>query len=175
MTRTKKWVVCALFAAIIAIIAPFAIPVGPVPVTFTLFALALTAFVGGSSIGARAAVIYILMGIIGMPVFSGFKGGLSAFMDPTGGFIYSYIFIVLILGLCTKTKSKTAMVLLWTSALLICYAAGVSWYMFITKANFLTALTLCIVPFIPFDILKLVVAYIVAKAIRKALDKAGLM
>lgn len=175
MTRTKKWVVCALFAAIIALVAPFAIVIGPVPITFTLFALALVAFVGGSGMGAVATGIYILMGVIGMPVFSGFKGGLSAFMDPTGGFIFAYIFIALILGQCVKTDNKAVTGMLFALALAVCYISGTVWYMFITKASLVTALTLCIVPFIPFDIIKLIVAYIVAKAIRRTLRKAGLM
>ncbi|MBQ8540163.1 MAG: biotin transporter BioY [Clostridia bacterium] len=169
--KTKKLVICALFTAIMCITAPFYFMIGPVPITFTLFALALSAFSAGSMSAAVSTAVYILIGLMGMPVFSGFKGGFSVIASPTGGFVFAYIFIALILGLCVKAKRKSTVVLLCTLALLVCYAFGTAWYMLITDASFVTALGVCIVPFIPFDIAKLYAAYVVAKAIRKRLKK----
>lgn len=165
--KTKRLIQCALFTAIICAIAPFSVMIGPVPVTGTLFALALTAFCAGSVKGATATLIYILAGIIGLPVFSGFKGGVGAIVGPTGGFVFSYVFVVLILGLCKNAKKKSTRVLLCAGALAVCYVFGIAWYIFITKADFTAALMLCVVPFIPFDILKLYAAYVVSRAIEK--------
>ena len=165
--KTKRLIQCALFTAIICVISPFSVMTGPVPVTGTLFALALTAFCTGSMKGATATLIYILAGIIGLPVFSGFKGGMGAIVGPTGGFVFSYVFVVLILGLCKNAKKKSTRVLLCAGALAVCYVFGIVWYMFVTKAGFMGALMLCVVPFIPFDILKLYGAYMVSKAIEK--------
>ncbi len=167
--KTKKLIICALFAAIICIAAPFYIMIGPVPITFTLFALALCAFSAGSVSGAVSTGVYMLIGLAGIPVFSGFKGGFSVIASPTGGFIFSYVFVVLILGCSVKAKRKSAVVLWCTLALAVCYMAGTAWYMLVTKADIITALGVCVVPFILFDIIKLYVAYVVAKAVRKRL------
>ncbi len=165
--KTKKLILCALFTAIICIVAPFAVMIGPVPVTFTLFALALAAFCTGSVNAAISVAVYILTGLAGMPVFSGFKSGFSAIMSPAGGFVFSYVFVVLILGFAGKAKKKSAVVLWCTLALVVCYIFGTLWYMFIAKADLITALTLCILPFIPFDVMKLYAAYAIAKVIKK--------
>ncbi len=165
--KTKKLVMCAVFTSVICIFAPFAIMIGPVPVTFTLFALALSAFCTGSVNAAISVAVYILIALAGMPVFSGFKSGFSAIMSPVGGFIFSYVFVVLILGLCTKAKKKHHILLLCSLALVVCYVFGTLWYMLITKVNALTALTMCVIPFIPFDVLKLYAAYQLARVIRK--------
>ena len=173
--KTKNMLVCAFFATVICVTAPFAIPIGVVPITLILFSLALTAFITGSKRAAVATAIYMLIGIIGVPVFSGFKSGLTAIMSPVGGFAFSYIFIALILGQSVKCKRKLSVVLLCAAALAVCYICGTAWYMFMTKADVMTALWLCVIPFIPFDILKLLLAYIVGKVVRKRLVKAKLL
>ncbi len=167
--KTKNMIIRALFAAIMCVTAPFSFVIGVVPITATVFTLALTAFVAGSKNAFWVTTVYILAGLFGMPVFSGFKGGLSIITSPTGGFIFSYVFVVLIIGMSTKYKSKKAIVLLCSLAMLVCYFFGTVWYMFITKASLLTALSICIIPFIPFDVIKLIMAYIVAKHVKKAL------
>ena len=173
--KIKSMIICALFAAMICITAPFSIPLGPVPITLILFSIPLTAFVTGSKKAAAATAVYMLVGIVGLPVFSGFKGGFGAIMSPVGGFTFSYILIALILGQCIKCRRKSSVFLLCGAALLVCYIFGTSWYMFITKADVLTALTLCVIPFVPFDIIKLTLAYFVGKAVRRRLVRAKLM
>ena len=173
--KVKNMIVCALFAAIMCITAPFSIPLGPVPITLILFSIGLTAFVTGSRKAMVATIIYMLVGLVGLPVFSGFKGGLGAIMSPVGGFVFSYIFIALILGQCVKCRRKSSVFLLCGAALLVCYMFGVSWYMFITEVDMLTALSLCVIPFIPFDIIKLCIAYFVGKVVRLRLVGAKLL
>lgn len=175
MSKTKEMIVCSLFAAVICIAAPFAIVIGPVPVTMTIFAIALTAFSVGSVKSAAATLLYILIGLVGLPVFSNFQGGVGVIMNPTGGFIFSYVFVALILGRCTKTKNILHICLLCTAALLVCYFFGTVWFVSVTQSTVAYALSVCIVPFIPFDIIKLVLAYIAGSAIRRALIKAKLV
>lgn len=168
--KTKRLIICALFTAIICIVAPFCVMVGPVPITLTLFALALSAFVQGSSMGAVSTLVYILIGIVGLPVFSGFNGGMGILMAPTGGFVVSYVFVVLILGRCKNAKKKSHIIMLCAVALAVCYTFGIVWYMLVTKCHITTALMLCVVPFAPFDIIKLYAAYKVGKEIKKKTD-----
>ncbi len=170
MTKTKKLILCSLFAAIISISAPFSVFIGVVPITFVMFSLGLTAFTLGSRLGAVSTIVYICIGLVGLPVFSSFKGGLSVIASPTGGFVLSYVFVVLILGQCKKTEKKSKIVLLCAAALLVCYVFGTAWYMLVTKSGIAGAITVCVVPFVPFDIVKLIMAYIVAKAIKKVVN-----
>ncbi len=163
--KTKNLILCALFASIIAITAPLSIPVVTVPVTLGLFSIALTAFFSGSKRAVISTVIYIAVGLLGLPVFSGFQGGVSALVSPTGGFILSYVFVAAILGQRAKTKRKV--ILICALALFVCYACGTLWYMLVTKSNIITALMLCVAPFIVFDVIKLYIAYIVADSIKK--------
>ena len=165
--KTKGLIICALFAAIIAISAPLCIPLGTVTVTLALFSIALTAFFSGSKNAVISTAIYIAVGLSGLPVFSGFQGGVSAAVSPTGGFILSYVFVAAILGKAAKTKKKSRIVFLCAVALAICYVCGACWYMLVTKAGIVTALTVCVLPFVVFDVIKLYMAYIVAQAIKK--------
>ncbi len=165
--KTKKLIVRALFTAIICVVAPFSVVIGPVPVTLTLFALALCAFSTGSVAAAVSTGIYILTGLVGMPVFSGFKSGIGAVASPTGGFVFSYIFVVLILGCCSRARKKSHVAALCALSLAVCYTFGTLWYMLVTRADLPSALMLCVVPFIPFDVVKLYAAYKVSKAVRK--------
>ncbi len=165
--KTKGLIICALFAAIIAISAPLCIPVGTVPVTLGLFSIALTAFFSGSKNAVISTAVYIAVGLSGLPVFSGFQGGVSALVSPTGGFILSYVFVAAILGQAAKTKKKSRIVCLCVLALAICYVCGACWYMLVTKTGIVTALTVCVLPFVAFDVIKLYMAYIVADSIKK--------
>ncbi|MBQ8003117.1 MAG: biotin transporter BioY [Clostridia bacterium] len=171
--KTKRLIICALFAAILCITAPFYIMIGPVPLTFVLFFLALAAFVQGSMGAASATIIYTLIGIVGLPVFSGFKGGIGSIASPTGGFILSYIPLVLLLGLCVKTQSKTKKIIWCALALLVCYTFGTAWYMLVMSEDVMSALVMCVAPFIPFDIVKLYAAHILAKEIQKRIKLKG--
>lgn len=168
--KTKGLITCGLFAALICVTAPVCVPVGVIPVTFVLFSVALCAFSTGCLKAVLSVGVYILIGLAGMPVFSGFKGGLAVLLSPTGGFVFSYVFVALILGCSVKAKRKSAIVLLGVAALLVCYLFGILWYMMVTKANFMTALMVCVVPFVLLDALKIYWAYILSKAIKEKID-----
>lgn len=165
MAKSKGIIICALFAAIISITAPISVPLGGVPVTLSLFTVALTAFFAGSKKAVVAVMVYMLAGSVGLPVFSGFRGGLGTIMSPTGGFILSYVLVAAILGI--RTKTKKGLVIAITSALFVCYALGTMWYMFVSNTSAVTALAVCVVPFVVLDVIKLYGAYVIAKNMRR--------
>ncbi|MCD8049359.1 MAG: biotin transporter BioY, partial [Clostridia bacterium] len=165
-TMVKNMVVCALFAAIICICAPISIPIGPVSITLAIFAVALAAVVLGAKWGTAATALYILIGAVGLPVFSGFKGGLSVLVGMTGGYITSYIFVALLIGAaeCKRINEKpkgvriAARVIAAILALAVCYGLGTLQFVFVTKCEVGYALTVCVLPFIVPDAGKIVAA-----------------
>lgn len=159
--KTKKIVYSALFASLIAIMALVAIPVHPIPMNMALLAILLAGGMLGKKYGTLSVVVYILLGVAGLPVFAGFQGGLSSLMGPTGGFIVGYIVVAYITGAVYEKTSKIKYTIPFiTISVILCYIMGTMWYCFVMNVDFITALSVCVLPFIAGDILKIVLAYI---------------
>lgn len=162
----------ALAAAIISVISPWSIPVGPIPVTLCSFAIYLISSVLGGVRGAAAVGIYILLGGVGLPVFSGFAGGLQVVAGATGGYIIGYIPCALIAGGITSLSRKWywsfAGMLLGTAVL---YAVGTAWYILLSGVELVPALSACVLPFLPFDIVKMAVASYLGRRLRTAMER----
>lgn len=177
--KTKTMVICAIFAAIMCVFSVMTIPIGPVPISMGIFGVMITAVILGPKKGTIAVAVYILLGAVGLPVFSGFKGGFQVLLGPTGGYIWSYIIVALLIGLLTGKNPKNkwlAMLKIFIVSIIgiiICYAAGTVQFMFVQKADLAKALTLCVIPFIPFDIIKALVSAYLGYTIRLALNKTG--
>ncbi len=170
----RSMVFMAVFAALICVAAPFAIQVGPIPITLATFAIYLTGAILGGKRGVVAVVVYILLGAVGLPVFSNFNGGFGALLGPTGGYIIGYIPMVLITGIFAEMNSKkhwTMIIgmLLGTVAL---YAFGTAWYMILTGKDLVTALTICVLPFIPGDGIKIACVTAIALPLKSKLNNA---
>lgn len=162
--RTKKLVYCALFAAIIGITALISIPTQPVPLNMALFAVLISGGMLGKKYGTLSVVVYIMLGIVGLPVFAGFRGGLAVLAGPTGGYIAGYIIVAFLTGLvCEKTLKAKYTIPVMIVAVIICYALGTAWYCYVMKSGVMSALSLCVLPFIPADIVKIILASIVLK------------
>ena len=101
---TKCLTITALMTAILCIVAPFSLPLpfSPVPISFATFILYLTSYVLGAKYGTISCLLYLLLGFIGLPVFSGFSGGVGRLLGPTGGYMIGYLFLVLIGGLAVE-------------------------------------------------------------------------
>lgn len=179
--KIKNMVVCALFAAVICVLAPLSVPIGAVPISLGVFAVALAAAVLGWKRGTVAAALYIIIGAVGLPVFSSYRAGVSVLVGVTGGYIWSYVFMALLIGAGAdfKTEKKAvkaaALASGMVSALLVCYALGTAQFMIVTGQSLSYALGVCVVPFIPFDAAKLAVAGVLGTAVREALKKAKLL
>lgn len=167
----------ALMAALLCVLAPLSLPVGPVPITLATMVIYFTVYIIGPWAGTGSVCIYILLGIIGLPVFSGYAGGLGKIAGPTGGYILGYIFMALIGGLIIeKTKHNIwAAMLAWVLGTAVLYAFGTAWYIYLTNTSLAGAMGLCVLPFIPGDILKIVLGTLVGKAVRTALIRGNII
>lgn len=178
--KTKNLALCAVFAAIMAVLAVVTIPIGPVPVTLGVLGVMLTAVIIGPKKGTVSVLVYILIGAIGLPVFSGFKGGFGVLLGPTGGYIWSYILMALLIGALTvklPENSKLAMLKIFAACILgvvVCYAAGTAQFMAVQKTTLAESLAMCVIPFIPFDVAKAVITAIGGFKLSRTLKKAGL-
>lgn len=179
--KIKTMVLCAVFAALLCVLCVITIPIGPVPITLATFGIMLCAAVLGWKRSAVSVLVYILLGAVGLPVFSGFKGGFTVLLGPTGGYIWSYIPMALVISLIIRSlpeKPLPAMLKIFAACLagiLICYALGTVQFMFVQKTSFAESLGLCVIPFIPFDALKAAAAAYLGYVVRGALKKANLI
>ena len=159
----------SLMTAIIAIMAQIAIPlpVG-VPITMQTFAIALAGITLGARKGALATLIYIILGAIGLPIFSNFTGGYQCLIGPTGGFLLSFPIMAYIIGLGTKHNLTLPNIILGSVINLFC---GALWFSLLGNIPFLTGVTTCVIPFIPATIIKIILSWIIGMNIRKRLLK----
>lgn len=169
----RGMVFMAIFAAIICIAAPVSVQIGPIPITLATFAIYLAGAMLGGKRGMIAVIVYIMLGAVGLPVFSNFNGGFTALLGPTGGYIIGYIPLVLLTGVFSDMNSKKhrkmiAGMLLGTAAL---YTFGTAWFMIMTQSTLGRALALCALPFIPGDALKIVCVSAIAIPLKSKLSR----
>lgn len=173
--RIKDLVLIAFFAALIAVCSWISVPMPHgVPVTLQTFAIFAAAGILGIKRSAFAVGVYIIMGAIGVPVFSGFEGGLGRLLGVTGGYIIGFLFSVILTGIITKKAGKSfpALVISMCAGLLVCYAFGAAWFMYVYTASkgattLGAILSVSVLPFIIPDIAKILLAASVVKAIDK--------
>lgn len=151
----------------------------PFPISFTMqtFAIFLISGCFSPQISLSAVIIYLLLGITGLPVFSGFNAGLSAFLGASGGCLLAFPFCALIISLFRKhySEKKILYILLMLCSLVLCYLFSCLWYLFIfapsTGANPFTALSICVIPFIIPDILKVFLTYLIFKRLTPYIEQ----
>ncbi|WP_313893214.1 biotin transporter BioY [Psychrobacillus sp.] len=175
--RLKMMVVAALFSAIIAIAAQIMINIPPVPFTLMTIAVMLTATILGGKYGTLAVTVYVLMGIIGIPVFAGMKGGLGIVLGPTGGYILAIIPAAFLVGVYlekfgyTKVQAIAANII----AVFIILILGSIWLKFVADLPWVGAFKGGMLPFILPDLAKAVVAALIGIIIRNRLVSAKLI
>lgn len=164
---------CAFFAALTAVLSQISIPIQPVPVNLATLSVCLAGGVLGAGPAAVSQGIYVLLGIIGLPVFAGMSGGVGVAVGPTGGYLMGYVAEAWLIGfLCGKTGGgcvPTAFAMAAGSALL--YTLGTAWFMLSTKTGFIVSLWLCVLPFLIGDALKIAAAAVVAPRLSRALRR----
>lgn len=161
----------AIMAAVTAVMAQIAIPMPMgVPMTMQTFAVTMAGVILGSKKGGMSILVYVLLGAIGVPVFAGFSGGIQNLIGPTGGFIISFPIMAYVIGLGVEMRKKkgmfTLMVVLGT---VLNYVVGVAMFCIVMDSSIMTAITACVLPFIPTAIIKAVLASILGLQIRKRL------
>lgn len=175
---TKQMTGIAIMTALCCILGPFTVSVGPVPVSLSTLAIFLCVYALGMRDGTIAVGLYILLGLFGLPVFSGFSGGVAKVMGPTGGYIVGYLFLAVISGFFIDSVPVKKVYLHLVGMLCgeaVLYVFGTAWFIFLMRMPLSQALMLCVVPFIPFDLVKMVLATVLGVGVRTALMKAGLV
>ena len=174
----KMIVYTALLTALTIAGAYLAIPIGPVPIVLQNFFVLLTGLLLGSRWGLASIGFYLLLGIIGLPVFSRFGAGISHIFGPTGGFLLSYIPAVFLIGLISEQgrhRTSSRQTMLWdifalSAGVIIIYSGGLFWLKWVTKMDWSKTLATGFLPFIGFDIIKLIAALLIAPLIRPLMN-----
>lgn len=170
---TKEMVAVAVMAALLCVAGPLSIAVGPIPLSLATFAVYLAGAVLGAKRGMLAVAIYLLIGLVGVPVFSAFSGGLQKLIGVTGGYLVGYLPCALITGLAVRgngaeVRPAWRLPLFMVLGTAVLYAVGTAWFMIQTGNNLGSALALCVVPFLVGDGIKIVAATLLALPVRKA-------
>jgi len=172
--QLKKQILCALFATLTSIFSQILLPLPftPVPINLATLAIFLSAGLLGVKDSILSQILYLTLGFVGLPVFSQFTSGPSILLGPTGGYLIGYVLIALICSfLIQQRKKQTGVVLplpvIFMVGMFFCYISGTLWYMFSTHTQLLPSLFLCVFPFLPGDILKIMAATILIKKLDK--------
>lgn len=175
--KTKMLVLIGLMTAITCILGPLsvAIPISPVPISFTNLAIYFSAVLLGWKKGTISCLVYLLIGFIGLPVFSGFTAGPAKLLGPTGGYLIGFIFMALIAGFFVdKFKGKIYMYALgMVLGTIVTYILGTGWLAYQANLTFKAALFAGVIPYIPGDVSKIIIAVINGSIIKKRLQKNG--
>ena len=165
----------ALMAAVTAVAAQIAIPLFPVPFTLQVLAVILCGLLLGARAGALAQATYVLLGAVGVPVFSGFTGGLGHVFGPTGGYLISYPIAAAVAGIAADAVARAprprALLsgFVWGCAgLAVIYAFGATWLSVVSGLSPAQAVATGILPFVVFDLIKVALAALVAVAVAPA-------
>ena len=175
--RIRDLTLTALAAAILCVVSPFTLNIGPIPLSLCTLFLYLIPYLVGWKRAAAATLVYILLGTAGVPVFSNFGAGLAKVAGPTGGYIVGYLPLVIISGLFLhffpgKRWGQLAGMVLGTAVL---YALGTAWFCVQSGKALAAALALCVFPFLLGDGIKMAIAVTFGPMIRSRMEKAGLL
>ncbi len=156
--RLRQMVYAAMFGALTAVGALIVIPLQPLPITLQSFFTGLAGVLLGSRAGASSQVVYVLLGVIGLPVFAGGKSGVGTLLGPSGGYLLGFIVAAYIIGRVIESHRDPGVV--WTGmavglGYLAIYAVGTVQLALITHFSWSQALLVGVVPFIFGDLLKL--------------------
>ena len=165
--NVRNMVRCALAAALMCVCAWIAIPAGDTVFTMQTFALFLTLYLLGGKWGTAAIAVYLLLGIAGLPVFTGFRGGLGTLLGATGGYLTGFLFCGLVYWLLDGEKVR-----LWVMlpGLFLCYLFGTLWYSYgyLSGSQMSVWLVIgrCVLPYLLPDGVKLVLAWSLARRLK---------
>lgn len=172
-SQTYAMVSTALMTAVTCILAPLSVPIGPVPISFTNLAIYISLYLLDWKRGTVSYFLYLLIGFAGLPVFSGFTGGVAKLVGPTGGYIVGFIPMAIIAGLVIDHfKQRWLQLLGMIVGTAICYALGTAWFCMQAGYTVSAALAVCVFPFIPADLVKMLIAMTIGPEIRKRMESA---
>lgn len=166
--RTRQMIYIGLFTAITATLSQISIPMpSGIPLTLQTLAVALCGLLIGWRSGVISTAAYIIIGSVGVPVFSNFRSGIGVLFGITGGFIWGFLLLVILCGIASKVTGKILGVILCTFGIICCHIVGVAQYMVITGMSFLPSILLISLPYIAKDILSVICAFFISEQIKK--------
>ena len=169
--KTKQMVLIALMTAVTCVLGPLSIPLpfSPVPISLTNFAI----FVLGMKNGTISFIIYLLLGAVGVPVFSSFRGGLQVLAGPTGGYLIGFIFLALIMGFALDhfDRKLVPTIIGMIIGMVVCYAFGTVWLAKLLSLSFKEGLMMGVIPYLAGDVAKIIIAAIVGPKLYGATQK----
>lgn len=175
----RQLALTGLMTAVICVLGPWAlhIPVSPVPISLGMLGIYFVISVLGMKLGTVSVILYILLGLAGVPVFTDFSAGPAKLLGPTGGYIIGYIFMALICGFFVDRFGKKLPLCILGMVLgtAVCYLFGTLWLGYHLKRTFAEALMIGVVPYLPADAIKLTAAMLTGPQLRKRLAAAGLI
>ena len=170
----------AVSTAFLSVSAWVAVPVGGIPITLQTLVLCLSASLLGAKRGMLATLAYLLLGLVGVPVFAGFTGGVGVLLSPTGGYLVGFLPLSLWVGLAgekllERENGKLLLGLCMGGGVLLCYATGTVWFVVLMAQNsarvgLWSALLTCVLPYLPFDIVKIFIAVLSTQKLRKIIN-----
>ena len=173
--KTKQMVLIALMTAVTCVLGPLSIPLpfSPVPISLTNFAIFLAIFVLGMKSGTISFIIYLLLGAVGVPVFSSFRGGFQVLAGPTGGYLIGFIFLALIMGFALDhfDRKLVPTIIGMIIGMAVCYAFGTVWLAKLLSLSIKEGLMMGVIPYLPGDAAKIIIAAIVGPKLYGATQK----
>ncbi len=167
--KIKNMVLCGIFAALLCVCAWLSFPLGDTAITLQTFGVLLCLGTLGGKRGTLAISVYLLLGTVGLPVFSGFRGGIGALLGTTGGYLTGFWVCGFVYWLLTSLFPRYTLIPM-AAGLLICYCFGSIWYYNVYAAGGTATLGLilakCVLPFLLPDIAKLLLAHSLSKKLK---------
>lgn len=187
--RTRRLTACAVMAAVCCLLGPVSVPIGPVPISLGTLGIYLSVTLLGWRLGSLATLVYLLLGLVGLPVFTGFMGGAGRIFGPTGGYLMGYLPMALVSGAVIDAAvrrfagrggkravlSAAVQVLGMALGTAVLYVFGTAWFCVQSGSTLRHAAAVCVTPFIPLDIIKIAAAATVCGPIRRRLEQSDLL
>lgn len=174
--KVQPTVMAGVFAALLVVLSQIAIPLpSGIPVTLQTFAVALCGFALGPALGTLSVGVYLALGAVGVPVFAGFSGGIGAFVGMTGGYLWAFLPMAFLCGLGAQQKNKVLSGALGLAGLAACHLGGAFQFALVAGVSPLQAFLTASAPYLIKDVISVIAAYAVAKAVLYSLQKAKLV
>ncbi len=177
LSKTRMITFSALMAAVICVLGPISLllPISPVPISLSILAIFAAVYAVGMKYGVVSTLLYIMLGLVGLPVFSSFSGGAGKLLGPTGGYIIGYVFTALIAGaFIDRFENRRALQIVGMAlGVFVCYVFGTAWLAYQGGMSFSAALVAGVIPFIPADCVKIAIAAAFGPKLRAAVRKAA--
>jgi len=166
-TNVRKMVLSSLLAALTAVCAWISIPIPPVSFTLQTFGVLMALGLLGGKWGSISVMLYLAMGFLGLPVFSGFQGGAAVLLGPTGGFLWGFLAGAMVYRLTERLGTSAAMIL----CQLVISLCGCLWFSHWAGCSMAAAVMTCVAPYLIFDALKLWLARHLSRRIRRQMKE----